>query len=157
MRQRENLCFLKILFISTLKEIPSQSFLIFLPFGVPLDGAWWSTVEHYFQAQKFEDQNYREKIRRSQRPKDAKALDMARHLSLRSDWGLIKDGVMRRAVQCKFSTHKSLSDLLLSTGERLIVENVPMDAYWGCGHDGNGLNKLGQILMSVRTEIREHI
>ena len=28
-----------------------------------------------------------------------------------------------------------------------------MDAYWGCGPDGRGLNKLGQILMMVRSEL----
>jgi predicted NAD-dependent protein-ADP-ribosyltransferase YbiA (DUF1768 family) len=29
-----------------------------------------------------------------------------------------------------------------------------MDAYWGCGPDGAGLNKLGRILMQVRSEIQ---
>ncbi len=27
----------------------------FAPFGVEIDGLWWPTVEHYFQARKFED------------------------------------------------------------------------------------------------------
>jgi len=31
--------------------------------GVELDGLWWKTTEHYFQAQKFLDQEYKEKIR----------------------------------------------------------------------------------------------
>ena len=54
----------------------------------------------------------------------------------------------------KFGTHAELAALLLSTGERQIVENAPMDAYWGCGPDGNGLNKLGRILMTVREKLR---
>lgn len=29
-----------------------------------------------------------------------------------------------------------------------------MDAYWGCGPDGQGLNRLGAILMQVRAELR---
>jgi hypothetical protein len=29
-----------------------------------------------------------------------------------------------------------------------------MDGYWGCGPDGNGLNKLGRILMAVRDQLR---
>ncbi len=31
--------------------------------GIKMDGLWWQTVEHYFQAQKFEDPTYREQIR----------------------------------------------------------------------------------------------
>jgi N-glycosidase YbiA len=126
----------------------------FAPFGVAMDGAWWPSVEHYFQAQKFEDLQYREKIRRANRPKDAKALGMTRDLPLRADWEIAKDGVMLAAVRVKFRTHDRLSRLLLSTGNRLIVENAPMDAYWGCGTDGLGLNKLGKILSVIRDELR---
>ena len=126
----------------------------FAPFGVAVDGVWWPTVEHYFQAQKFHDPDYREKIRRANRPKDAKALGMTRQLPLRPDWDDVKDGTMLGAVRTKFCTHAKLAQLLLSTGDRMIVENAPMDAYWGCGPDGKGLNKLGKILMSVREELR---
>jgi N-glycosidase YbiA len=47
-----------------------------------------------------------------------------------------------------------IADLLHSTGEQDIVENAPGDYYWGCGKDGTGLNKLGSILVKVRTKIR---
>ncbi len=126
----------------------------FAPFGVAMGGVWWPTVEHYFQAQKFDDPDYREKIRRANRPKDAKALGMTRQLPLRPDWDDVKDGIMLDAVRTKFRTHDKLARLLLSTGERMIVENAPMDAYWGCGPDGKGLNKLGKILMTVREDLR---
>lgn len=36
----------------------------FSPHGIATDDLWWPTVEHYFQAQKFEDAEHREKIRR---------------------------------------------------------------------------------------------
>jgi len=39
---------------------------------------------------------------------------------------------------------------LLATEEELLVENAPRDYYWGCGADGSGQNKLGQVLMTVR-------
>lgn len=133
---------------------PYAEFSNFAPFGVAMDSVWWPTVEHYFQAQKFEDQDYREKIRRAVRPKEAKALGMTRQMPLRSDWEEVKDGVMLDAVRGKFRTHAKLATLLLSTEDRLIVENAPMDAYWGCGPDGAGLNKLGNILMQVRKELR---
>lgn len=131
---------------------PYSEFSNFAPFGVERDGMWWATVEHYFQAQKFHDAAYREKIRRCSRAKQAKALGMTRDVKLRSDWDEIKDGIMLEAVRTKFATHAKPRDLLRSTGKRLIVENAPMDAYWGCGPDGQGLNRLGEILMQVRAE-----
>jgi ribA/ribD-fused uncharacterized protein len=46
----------------------------FSPHGFAVDGAHWPTVEHYFQAQKFEDAAYRERIRNAASPQRAKAL-----------------------------------------------------------------------------------
>ncbi|SFI50315.1 NADAR family protein [Jannaschia pohangensis] len=132
---------------------PYWEFSNFAPFGVALDGAWWPTVEHFFQAMKFDDAAYRETIRASRKPKDAKALGMTRKLPLRADWEAVKDGVMLRAVRRKFQTHAAPRALLLSIGHAPIVENAPMDAYWGCGPDGRGQNRLGQILMQVRAEL----
>ena len=125
----------------------------FAPYGIAMDGVWWKTVEHYFQAQKFHDDAYRERIRQALKPKDAKTLGMTRLLPLRSDWEQVKDAIMHLAVLKKFQSHAQLGDLLRSTGHRMIVENAPADAYWACGPDGQGLNMMGQILMAVRAEI----
>lgn len=132
-----------------------SEFSNFAPYGVAIGDVWWRTVEHYFQAQKFLNEDYRERIRRSSKPRDAKALGMTRQLPLRSDWEDVKDQIMLNAVRVKFRTHETLRDLLLSTDNSDIVENAPMDAYWGCGPDGTGLNKLGNILMQVRSEIKQ--
>lgn len=126
----------------------------FAPYGVEMDGLWWRTVEHYFQAMKFHDDGYRERIRGCGRPKDAKALGMTRKIPLRADWEAVKDGIMLDAVRRKFRTHDHPRALLLATGRAQIAENAPMDAYWGVGPDGNGLNRLGEILMRVRQELR---
>ena len=131
-----------------------SEFSNFAPYGVALEGKWWRTVEHYFQSMKFHDADYRERIRKSGKPKQAKALGMTREFPLRSDWEKIKDRIMLEAVRCKFETHEHPRNLLLSTKDAKIVENAPMDAYWGIGADGNGLNKLGKILMQVRQELR---
>ncbi len=133
---------------------PYSEFSNFAPFGVEMDGVWWSTVEHYFQAQKFRDAAYREKIRKSNRPKDAKALGMTRKVPLREDWERIKEGIMEAAVSKKFATHDGPRRLLLATGDEEIIENAPMDYFWGCGADGSGENRLGKILMRVRSDLR---
>lgn len=122
--------------------------------GIEMDGEWWPTVEHYFQAQKFLDDAYRERIRGAHSAKQAAELGRSRKVPLRPDWEEVKDGIMRAAVLKKFQTHRALADLLLSTGDEAIVENAPGDYYWGCGKDGGGLNRLGEILMETRAILR---
>jgi ribA/ribD-fused uncharacterized protein len=127
----------------------------FSPHGFPLDGAYWPTVEHYFQAQKFPAQPaYQEKIRRARSPKDAKVLGRSRKVPLRSDWEEVKDEVMRRALRAKFLAHPELAALLLKTGARALIENAPSDYYWGCGQTGTGKNRLGGLLMELRAALK---
>jgi N-glycosidase YbiA len=57
-------------------------------------------------------------------------------------------------VWTKFNQHPRLAAMLVETGDAEIVEHTENDAYWGDGGDGKGLNRLGQILMQVRAELR---
>jgi ribA/ribD-fused uncharacterized protein len=66
----------------------------------------------------------------------------------------VKDGVMKKALIAKFTQHPKLKRLLLSTGDKTLVEHTVNDSYWGDGGDGSGKNKLGLLLMEVREEIR---
>lgn len=131
-----------------------SEFSNFAPYGVALEDRWWRTVEHYFQAMKFYDEDYRERIRSCGKPKEAKALGMTRKIPLRADWEDVKNTIMLDAVRCKFMTHEVPRKLLISTGTAHIAENAPMDAYWGIGPDGAGLNRLGEILMQVRDQLQ---
>lgn len=76
-----------------------------------------------------------------------------RSLKLREDWEEVKDEVMYEAVLAKFKQHADIRDLLLGTGDAEIIERTENDRYWGDGGDGNGLNRLGEILMTVREEL----
>ena len=120
-----------------------------------IEGVTWPTSEHYFQAQKFEDPEYRETIRTTLSPMIAARLGRSRKVPLRSDWEATKDEVMFRAVLAKFRAHPDLEQLLLSTGQEAIIEKTTEDYYWGCGTDGTGKNRLGEILMRVRDELRD--
>jgi N-glycosidase YbiA len=120
--------------------------------GIEMGGLWWQTVEHYFQAQKFEDLAYREQIRNAYTAKQAAELGRSRKIPLRADWETVKDEIMLNAVRKKFQTHRQIRELLLSTKNVEIVENAPGDYYWGCGKEGTGLNMLGKILQQVRQE-----
>ena len=125
----------------------------FSPHGIEVSGFWWPTVEHYFQAQKFIDENHQLKIRESYSAKQAAELGRSRKIPIRKDWEEVKDQIMLAAVLKKFETHNALSVILKSTGAEPIVENAPGDYYWGAGKDGTGLNKLGHILEEVRAKI----
>ena len=123
--------------------------------GLELDGTWWPTSEHYFQGQKFVGTPHAEQIRMVKTPKDAAKMGRDRKRPLRPDWEEVKDDIMRRAVLRKFETHADIREILLGTGDEEIVENAPRDYYWGCGANGTGKNKLGQILMEVREILRK--
>jgi ribA/ribD-fused uncharacterized protein len=126
----------------------------FSPHGVHLKGKWWPTSEHYFQAQKFAGTPHEEEIRHAKTPKQAATMGRDRGRPLRKDWEHVKDSIMRDAVREKFRTHKDIRDILLGTGDEPIIENAPNDYYWGCGANGSGQNRLGEILMQVRAELR---
>ena len=133
---------------------PYGCFSNFSAHGLELDGVYWPTSEHYFQAQKFVGTPHVEAIRKAKTPKQAAEMGRDRERPLRADWEQVKDDVMRRAVLRKFESSPEIRDVLLSTGDETIVENAPGDFYWGCGKDGTGKNMLGNILMETRTVLR---
>ncbi len=125
--------------------------------GIRLEGKWWPTTEHYFQAQKFAGTEHEEQVRLAKTPRQAANMGRDRKRPLRSDWEQVKDSVMREAVLAKFLSHQDIQQILLDTGDEEIVENAPGDYYWGIGADGTGKNMLGKILMDVRAEIRARL
>lgn len=130
------------------------NFSNFSPHGFELDGKYWPTVEHYFQAQKFAGTGYEEHVRRAPTPQEARTRGRSREHPLRADWEDVKLDLMRRAVLRKFESHGELRDLLLSTGDEELIESSPMDYFWGCGAKGTGQNWLGRILMETRALLR---
>lgn len=119
-----------------------------------LDGKRWRTSEHYFQAQKFRGTEHEEAVRLCQKPSEAASMGRSRKRPLRSDWESVKDQIMLEAVRAKFTQHEDLKAVLLGTDDAVLVEHTAKDSYWGDGGDGSGRNRLGQILMQVRDELR---
>ena len=127
----------------------------FAAYPVKLKKKVWPTSEHYFQAQKFQDKTYQEKIRKANSPSIAARLGRDRKQKLRRDWESAKISVMREALDAKFNQYDELKELLLSTGNAKLVEHTVNDSYWGDGGNGTGKNMLGQLLMKVREKLRE--
>lgn len=133
---------------------PYGEFSNFVAFPIEIDGTIWPASEHYFQAQKFADLDYRERIRTTESPMTAAKMGRDRGFPLRSDWESVKDDVMRTAVRAKIGQHPTLRALLISTGDAILIEHTTNDSYWADGGDGSGKNMLGQILMEIRAELR---
>ena len=139
---------------------PYGCFSNFSPHPIQVEGSYWQTVEHYYQAQKFvgtENERLIAVIRQTQTPMEAATLGRDRTRKLRPDWEQVKRQVMWQGVLTKFLTHTDIQAILLDTGDELIVEDSPTDYYWGCGQDKTGQNQLGEILMNVRQEVRQRL
>ena len=143
----------KLLFYATDK--PYGEFSNFSRHPITLDGQLWPTSEHYFQAQKFAGTPHADELRQQPTPMLAAQMGRRRDLPFRPDWNAVKDGVMMTALRAKFTQHPELRALLLGTGHAELVEHTANDAYWADGGDGTGRNRLGDLLMELRTQFQE--
>ena len=120
-----------------------------------LEDREWPTVEHYFQAMKFEttSPDYFEKIRQASDAKKARKLGSTRFNKVRDDWKKVRRVVMTRAVYTRSHEHLDSKQALLDTGKSKLIENSQYDYFWGCGRDRRGENIYGHVLMDVREKL----
>lgn len=107
--------------------------------------------EALYQALKFNktDPTLAVKILTTKKPGDAAKLGRDKSFPLRNDWDAVKQDAMRLTLMYKFEDEE-LMDRLLKTGNAVLIEDSPIDWYWGCGKDGQGENILGKLLMELR-------
>ena len=124
----------------------------FYPCKVFLDGVRYRTVEHAYQASKFEDKKIRRQI------KDCDSPSLAKHLARK----LKKDTVPQTKRQRIWNMDRLLSQkffhdlnpvlfrkLARTEGRELLEVNTWGDTFWGrC--NGKGENQLGITLSNVR-------
>ncbi len=117
-----------------------------------------ATVEHAFQAAKAGSCDGYHRILVAPGPRAAR--QAGRQAELRGDWEqpapdgamTVKAAVMLQALRAKYQA-EPFRGLLLGTGQDILIEDAPWDAYWGAGPDGHGRNALGRLLMKVRAEL----
>ncbi|CAG8555223.1 14075_t:CDS:2 [Acaulospora morrowiae] len=141
------------------KAEPYYEFTNFFQAPVFIDSQVWPSTEHYFQASKFDNPELREKIRNHSYARDAFRTAREYDRMKRGNWEFpkgnpYKEHIMRKALMCKFTQHKQLKYLILSTGTARIHEHTANDYYWGDGgRNGRGLNRLGELLQELRTQL----
>ena len=116
---------------------------------IVVDNIIFPSNEHYFQWSAFNNNpTVQAKILRAQTASDA--FNIAQANTKDNDWRSRADKTMLKGLIAKFS-EKNKQDVLLSTKDSLLVEDSTVDKFWGVGADGKGENKLGLMLMAVRT------
>lgn len=125
----------------------------FSAFSVKWKDALWPTVEHAYQASKFEFEGIREEIRNASSAHETKQLANRMYgIYIRPDWNDIKLSVMEEIVRHKLEQHPYVKKKLMESGQMILVEDSHEDAFWGRGPDYDGQNHLGKIWMKLRDE-----
>jgi len=138
------------------RDQPYFEFTNFASYAIDWDGHTYPTAEHLFQAHKFMTTrpDLAERIRLLPSPRAA--LEEAGRLRRlqRTDWFNVNVSVMDAILEAKFTQHPTLRNMLLGTGNSELVEDSPVDSFWGWGRDRQGRNELGKALMRLRDKLR---
>ena len=118
----------------------------------------------YLKALFFNDYEIAEKILHCKSSFEAKELGRNVSNFKEEEWEIYREEAMFIACKNKFQQNIDLKEMLLITGNKILVEGNSHDYIWAVGLDFNdrlienennwkGLNLLGKCLMKVRSEI----
>ena len=131
----------------------------FSSFQVEWRGRLWPTSEHAYQAAHFFETapDFAERIREMRSAHEAFKFAKSNTLKVVKNWEDIKIGIMEDICRHKLNQHPYVREQLLNTEDVLIVEDSPVDSFWGWGPDRQGRNELGKVWMKLRTELRRSL
>ena len=155
------------------KKVVIEFTKVDLPYGwlgnmyaspIQYDGKIWKTSEALFQALRFNDGSIREMIRNEKSPMGAKMKAKANKDKMvvvpMSEQDVEN---MKMVVHLKFDQNPVLRSKLKITGDHEIIENIgnrngERHLFWGMkkvNGEWIGQNRMGRILMEIRSEILE--
>lgn len=128
------------------------------PIKMKVDGNFYTfpTVEHYYQAMKFDASDERFKaIINLKNPDDARLMTKKPEYKInrRADFEKNKFKIMEDGMRAKFTQNPKAAELLKSTGNTVLIKSCEVCYKCGFG-EGSGFNRIGKILMRIRDEIR---
>ena len=155
-------------------EAPPENFVLFKsgilsnfhPSLVKSVHGEFATSEHYYQWRACTEHlraDLAAKVLLAKTPKEAKKI--ASEVKVPGSWWEeAKYSVMKDVLIDKIASSKSFRDEILNSGNNILVEALA-DPYWGCGFPHHiaiktnpnhfkGSNKLGELLMELRAEMR---
>ena len=131
-------------------------------------GHLFATTEQAFMWEKavfFNDHESASKILREENPAKAKKLGREVKNFDDSKWSKVCYEIMYLINYEKYFQNTRLKNILLNTGDKMIIEANPKDTRWGVGLSAEddrvldesqwqGENLLGKVLMQVRQELK---
>ncbi len=148
-----------------LNKETEDSVYFFTPAFYPLDNlsphmvtVWnitFPTAEHAYQWKKYSEnrKDISEMILNAKSPHLAKEISDSHKSEQPAGWHERKVQVMEEILRAKADQHQDVRDTLKKTGNRIIIENSPVDSFWGCGANGKGENHVGKLWMKIRDEL----
>ena len=131
-------------------------------------GHLFATTEQAFMWEKaifFNDHEIAGRILKEENP--AKAKKLGREVKNFDDakWSKVCYEIMYKINYEKYFQNTRLKNILLNTGDKILVEANPKDFRWSCGLEANdpnienkkdwpGENLLGEVLMQIRQELK---
>ncbi|GJQ60957.1 MAG: hypothetical protein SCALA702_00100 [Melioribacteraceae bacterium] len=130
-------------------------------YSIQLYNSVFKTSEALYQVCKFPNHpEIQQEILSINSPMTAKMKAKKNSDFIRKDWDSIRVAIMRWALSMKLChNYEKFSTLLLSTGERTIVENSKKDDFWGAKKVQDkliGTNALGRLLMELRAKVKDN-
>ena len=137
-----------IYFYSNTPKWKWMSNMWYAPFIV--NGLWYNTAEHFYQAHKTLLSDESEHIRKAR--SGFAALKAGRCITLREDWEIMQLPIMRCALRNKFKQNKDLCLKLIATSPAILHENS-YHRIFGCKTGCQDM--MGKLLMEVRATMLE--
>ena len=121
----------------------------FYPCRIEYFGYVYKSVEHSYQAQKSNSQEWKTYCEKENNP--ALVRKKSRNIMIIENWDDLKYKIMNDLLELKFS-QPAFKIWLKNTGNSIIEEgNYWGDVYWGIDmKSGKGYNHLGKLIMSIR-------
>jgi len=146
-----------------------ETIYFFTPAFHPLDnfsahaievwGVLFPTVEHAYQWKKFSliRPDIAQQILLARSPDAVKKISDPNISNQPEDWHERRVSIMEEILRVKAEQHEDVREILKKTETRRIIENSPIDNFFGGGPDGNGKNIVGELWMKIRDELSTNI
>lgn len=128
----------------------------FSSFQVEWRGRHWPTSEHAYQAARFMGvrEDLVERIFEANSAHEAwEIMGQNKHVQIKN-WDEIKAETMLDICRHKLEQNPYVQKKLKLTNDEYLVEDSPVDGFWGWGPDKMGRNELGKVWMKLREDMK---